>query len=59
MTKIRIFSGKRSNAQDVNKFSKKKMSGTVANRPALKKLLKTLKEGDTLVVGSLIALGEA
>lgn len=29
-----------------------KMSGTVANRPALKKLLKTLKEGDTLVVDS-------
>ena len=27
-----------------------KMSGTVANRPALKKLLKALNEGDTLVV---------
>ncbi len=26
-----------------------KMSGTVANRPALKKLLKALNEGDTLV----------
>ncbi|HGU6442568.1 TPA: recombinase family protein [Citrobacter amalonaticus] len=34
-----------------------KMSGTVANRPALKKLLRTLKEGDTLVVWKLDRLG--
>ena len=30
-----------------------KMSGTVANRPALKKLLRALNEGDTLVVWKL------
>ncbi|SAH45769.1 Site-specific recombinases%2C DNA invertase Pin homologs [Enterobacter hormaechei] len=35
------------------------MSGTVANRPALKKLLRTLSEGDTLVVWNWIASGEA
>ncbi|MGL9649050.1 recombinase family protein [Escherichia coli] len=34
-----------------------KMSGTVANRPALKKLLRTLNEGDTLVVWKLDRLG--
>lgn len=36
-----------------------KMSGTVANRPALKKLLRTLKEGDTLVVWKLDRLGRS
>lgn len=35
------------------------MSGTVANRPALKKLLRTLKEGDTLVVWKLDRLGRS
>lgn len=34
-----------------------KMSGTVANRPALKKLLKALNEGDTLVVWKLDRIG--
>lgn len=36
-----------------------KMSGTIANRPALKKLLRTLKEGDTLVVWKLDRLGRS
>ncbi|HAT2743101.1 TPA: recombinase family protein [Citrobacter farmeri] len=36
-----------------------KMSGTVANRPALKKLLRTLKEGDTLVAWKLDRLGRS
>ncbi|GLH24230.1 DNA-invertase [Enterobacter sp. 200527-13] len=36
-----------------------KMSGTVANRPALKKLLRTLNEGDTLVVWKLDRLGRS
>ncbi|MFY7190824.1 recombinase family protein, partial [Enterobacter cloacae complex sp. SHL014] len=36
-----------------------KMSGTVANRPALKKLLRTLSEGDTLVVWKLDRLGRS
>ena len=35
------------------------MSGTVANRPALKKLLRTLNEGDTLVVWKLDRLGRS
>ncbi len=35
------------------------MSGTVANRPALKKLLRTLSEGDTLVVWKLDRLGRS
>ncbi len=35
------------------------MSGTVANRPALKKLLQTLNEGDTLVVWKLDRLGRS
>ncbi|EIP0536778.1 recombinase family protein [Escherichia coli] len=34
-----------------------KMSGTVANRPALKKLLRTLNAGDTLVVWKLDRIG--
>lgn len=36
-----------------------KMSGTVANRPALKKLLRTLNEGIRWLFGSWIASGEA
>ncbi|EFI4641012.1 recombinase family protein [Escherichia coli] len=36
-----------------------KMSGTVANRPALKKLLRTLNAGDTLVVWKLDRLGRS
>lgn len=36
-----------------------KMSGTVANRPALKRLLRVLKEGDTLVVWKLDRLGRS
>lgn len=35
------------------------MSGAVANRPALKKFLMTLKEGDTLVVWKLDRLGRS
>lgn len=58
MTKTQIFSDKLSNAQDVNRFLRK-MSGTVANRPALKKLLRTLNEGDTLVVWKLDRLGRS
>ncbi|EOM3709973.1 recombinase family protein [Escherichia coli O160:H34] len=34
-----------------------KMSGTVANRPALKKLMRTLNAGDTLVVWKLDRIG--
>ncbi|BCU55969.1 recombinase family protein [Enterobacter kobei] len=36
-----------------------KMSGTVANRPALKRVLRELKEGDTLVVWKLDRLGRS
>ncbi|MBL5964570.1 recombinase family protein [Lelliottia amnigena] len=36
-----------------------KMSGTVANRPVIKKLLRTLNEGDTLVVWKLDRLGRS
>lgn len=36
-----------------------KMSGTVANRPALKKLLRTLNEGDTLAVWKLDCFGRS
>lgn len=36
-----------------------KMSGTVANRPVLKRVLKQLKEGDTLVVWKLDRLGRS
>ena len=36
-----------------------KMSGSVANRPVLKRVLKQLKEGDTLVVWKLDRLGRS
>lgn len=36
-----------------------KMSGTVANRPVLKRVLKQLGEGDTLVVWKLDRLGRS
>ncbi|VDZ89215.1 Site-specific recombinases, DNA invertase Pin homologs [Lelliottia amnigena] len=41
------------------RYSKEKMSGTVANRPVIKKLLRTLNEGDTLVVWKLDRLGRS
>lgn len=41
------------------KIFEEKMSGTVANRPVLKKLLKTINEGDTLVAWKLDRLGRS
>lgn len=40
-------------------FFEEKMSGTVENRPVLKKALKTLSPGDTLVVWKLDRLGRS
>lgn len=58
MTRIRIFSGKHSNAQDVNRFTKKNERNG-SEQASTKKLLKALNEGDTLVVWKLDRLGRS